>query len=285
MHDSGQLKGLVEPLHPKISLSRQCVLLGLSRSSYYYEPCGESAENLRLMGLMDKRYTERPDYGYRRMWAWLRQEGHTVNVKRVHRLWKTMGLRSLSPQPGTSVPATGHKIYPYLLRGMAIDRPDKVWAADITYVPMAKGFLYLTAVVDRHSRYVLAWKLSNSMESVFCVECLEEALGQGCPEIFNTDQGAQYTSHVFTGALLERDIQVSMDGKGRATDNAIVERLWRGVKYEDIYLKDYADGKELANGMGAYFRYYNHERPHQALKYRTPAEIYRSKRKKQDSTG
>ena len=260
--------------HPDLSIARQCELLGLARSTYYSSPAQESEENLHLMRLLDEQYLRTPFYGSRRMAQWLSREGYEVNRKRVQRLMRIMGIEALYPRRKTTVRGAGHKIYPYLLRDVAITRVDQVWSADITYVPLRQGFMYLVAVIDWHSRYVLSWRLSNSLDTSFCVEALEEALWQKQPEIFNTDQGAQFTSSTFTSCLESRGIAISMDGRGRALDNVFIERLWRTVKYEDIYLKDYAEVDELIEGLGSYFDFYRQERPHQALKYRTPAEVY-----------
>lgn len=257
-------------------MARQCELLGLSRSSFYYQPCGESDLNLQLMRRIDREYTAHPFYGYRKIVHALREEGHAVNKKRVQRLMGVMGLQAMTPGPHTSRPALEHTIYPYRLRGVKIERVDQVWSCDITYLPMPQGFLYLFAVIDWYSRYVLSWKLSNTLDVAFCLEGLEEALRGGKPGIFNTDQGAQFTSREFTARLLSDEITISMDGRGRALDNIFVERLWRSVKYEDVYLKGYETPKEAFAGLGDYFRFYNGERPHQALDYRTPAAIYQA---------
>jgi len=264
----------VDQADPALSVRQQCELLGLSRSSYYYEPATESAENLALMALIDREYTAHPFQGSRRLTAWLRGEGHAVNRKRVQRLMRLMGLEAVYPKPRLSVIGTGHKVYPYLLRGGSIDRADQVWSTDITYIPLPRGFMYLTAVMDWHSRYVLSWRLSNTLDVEFCLEALDEALRVGCPEVFNTDQGVQFTAAAWTGRLVEAGVAVSMDGKGRCLDNVFVERLWRSVKYEDIYLRCYERVPELERGLACYFRYYNEERPHQSLEYQTPAEVY-----------
>jgi putative transposase len=267
---------MIDREHPRLSLVRQCALLGISRSSLYCQPTGAGAQDLELMALMDRQYLKTPFYGSRRMTVWLRTQGHQVNRKRVRRLMQLMGLEAIYRHPNTSKPAPGHKIYPYLLRGLEINRVNQVWATDITYIPMARGFLYLVAIMDWHSRYVLAWRLSNTLEVDFCVEALEEALRQGKPEIFNTDQGSQFTSEAFTGRLLAQGIQVSMDGKGRCMDNVFVERLWRSVKYEEVYLKAYQNGSEARRGIGAYLAFYNQERPHQALGYQTPGQVFQA---------
>jgi putative transposase len=266
---------LVEDGHAELSMRRQCELLGLPRASFYYEPAGVSAEDLRLMRRIDEQYTARPFFGSRRMVVWLGQQGEDVNRKRVQRLMRIMGLEAIDPKPRLSLAGKGHRIYPYLLRGVKIERQDQVWSTDITYIPMASGFMYLAAVIDWYSRYVIAWRLSNTMDGSFCVELLEEALGSGKPEVFNTDQGAQFTAEAFTGCLERAGVSVSMDGRGRALDNVFVERLWRSVKYEDIYIQDYETVPELYRGLARYFGFYNDERPHQSLEYRTPAVVYR----------
>ncbi len=265
----------IEPQHHRLSIVEQCRLLGVSRSSYYYEPLGtESQENLEIMRVIDRLYLRRPFYGAPRMTDWLGELGFGVNHKRVERLMRVMGLQATLPGPHTSRRHPEHRIYPYLLRGLPIERPNQVWCADITYVPMTAGYLYLVAVMDWFSRYVLSWELSNLMEAGFCVEALKRALSQGQPEIFNTDQGSQFRAEPFTGSLERAGIKISMDGRGRALDNVMVERLWRTVKYEDIYLRDYADGGELRSGLTRYFRFYNTQRPHQALGKQTPAEVH-----------
>ena len=265
---------LIEVGHPELSVRRQCELLGLNRSSLYYEPAGETPEDLRLMRLIDEQYTACPFYGSRRMTAWLTQQGEPVNRKRVQRLMRLMGLEAIYPKPRLSAAGRGHRIYPYLLRGVTIERPDQVWSADITYVPMASGFMYLAATIDWFSRYVVAWRLSNTLDGSFCLEMLDEALSQGRPEVFNTDQGVQFTAEAFTGRLESAGVAVSMDGRGRALDNVFVERLWRAVKYEDIYIRGYEEVPELRRGLARYFAFYNHARLHQALGYRTPAAVY-----------
>ena len=265
---------IVDREHPSRSLVRQCALLGVSRSSIYYRLRVASAEDLSLMGESDRQYLETPFYGSRRMKAWLERQGVRVSRKRVQRLMRAMGLRAIYRRPGTSRRSPEHPVYPYLLRNVRITRPNQVWAADITYLPMARRFLYLVAVMDWHSRYVLAWRLSNTLEAGFCAEALEEALGQGQPEVFNTDQGSQFTSLEFTQVLQEQGVRISMDGKGRYQDNIFVERLWRTVKYEEVYLKAYASVLEAQRELEDYFRFYNGLRPHQALGYRTPAEVF-----------
>jgi putative transposase len=248
--------------------------LNLARSSYYYSAAGESEENLRMMRLLDEQYTQTPFFGVRRMMAWLRDAGYQVNPKRIRRLMRLMGLETIYPKPRLSQGGPGHKIYPYLLRGVLIERANQVWSSDITYVRLRHGFVYLVAVMDWHTRYVLSWEISVSMETSFCVAALDWALRRGKPEIFNSDQGAQFTSQDFTRRLLDEGIQISMDGRGRVFDNIFVERLWRTVKYEDIYLKDYTDVPMLIGGLGSYFDFYNRERPHQSLGYQTPASLY-----------
>jgi putative transposase len=246
----------------------------LSRSSFYYEAAQESAENLALMNLIDQRYTDKPFYGSRKMTLWLRGLGHEVNRKRVQRLMRLMGLEAIYPKPKLSLPDRQHKVYPYLLRDVAIVRPDQVWSTDITYIGLPSGFMYLAAIIDWYSRYVIAWRLSNTLDGSFCLEMLEEALSKGKPETFNTDQGVQFTAVAWTSRLEAAGVAVSMDGKGRCLDNVFVERLWRTLKYEDIYLKRYEAVPALQAGLSAYFPFYNEERPHQALGYRTPAEVY-----------
>ncbi len=270
-----QKRAAVEPGHEQISVARQCALLGLGRSSYYYQPTGESAENLTLLRLLDEQYTRTPFYGVRRMTAVLRAAGYAVNPKRVRRLLRTLGLETLYPRPNTSAAAPGHRLYPYLLRGVPVERVDQVWSTDITYIRLRAGFVYLVAVLDWFSRYVLAWRLSNTLEVGFCLEALEAALERGQPEVFNSDQGAQFTSVAFTGRLEAAGVRISMDGRGRALDNVFVERLWRTVKYEEVYLQEYASMGEAQRGLGTYFSFYNEERPHQALAYRPPARVYR----------
>lgn len=259
-----------------LSVRRQCELLGLHRSNLYYEAVPESAENLALMRLIDEEYMRHPFLGSRRIEVYLEQQGHVISRKKVQRFMRQMGIEGLAPGPRTSVPGKGHKIYPYLLRDLKITRPNQVWACDITYVPMPCGYLYLTAVIDWFSRHVLAWRLSNSMDVEFCLEALDEALSHGRPEIFNTDQGSQFTSQEFTGRLLNESVAISMDGKGRAIDNVMIERLWRSVKYEEIYLKSYASGADCYEGLKAYFHYYTHARPHQGLNNQTPWEAFQT---------
>lgn len=266
--------------HPQLSVREQCRLLGLHRSNVYYEPVPESMENLRLMRMMDEEHLKRPYRGSRQLVDFFANQGIVVNRKKVQRLMRKMGIEGLSPRRRTTLRQEGHQVYPYLLRNLEITRPDQVWCCDITYIPLQLGFLYLVAVMDWFSRYVLAWRLSNSMDVEFCVEALEEALGYGNPEIFNTDQGSQFTSREFTGVLKSQEIAISMDGKGRAIDNVMIERLWRTVKYEEVYLKEYATGTDCRKGLAAYFDYYGHERRHQSLGRRTPWAVYRPTRSK-----
>ena len=265
---------MVDRRHPALSTVKQCALLNISRSSVYYRPKGHSQKDLALMKLIDQQYLTTPFYGSRRMKVWLGRQGHPANRKRVRRLMRTMGLQAIYRRPRTSKPAPGHKIYRYLLGSMDITEPNQVWAADITYLPMARGFLYLVAIMDWYSRYVLAWRLSNTLDAHFCIQALEAALGKHKPEIFNTDQGSQFTSEEFTGLLERHGVRISMDGKGRYSDNIFVERLWRTVKYEEVYLKAYSNGREAKASLDDYFRFYNNQRPHQALGYRTPAEVF-----------
>jgi putative transposase len=257
----------------RYSIRRQCDLAGVPRSSIYYEPVLESEENLAIMRAIDEQYMKHPEYGVPRMCDWLRDQGYMVNHKRVERLMRTMGLKAITPGPHTSKPSPEHIIYPYLLRNVAIERVHQVWSIDITYIPMHGGYMYLVAVIDWYSRYVLAWELSNSMESSFCVQALLKALDHGKPDIFNTDQGSQFTSPIFTNELTGRNITISMDGRGRALDNVFIERLWWTVKYENIYPRDYSDGRTLYKGLSEYFLYYNNERKHFSLDKRTPYEV------------
>ncbi len=265
---------LVEPEHPTLSIRRQCALLGLNRASWYAQPAAESAENLALMRVIDAQYTKTPMYGWPRMTAELRRQGYLVNGKRVRRLMQVMGLQALYPKPKTSQPAPQHRIYPYLLRYVAIVACNQVWSTDSTYIPMAHGFMYLVAIIDWYSRYVLSWRLSNTLDGFFCQEALMDALHKGTPTIFNTDQGAQFTATAFTSILQQASIQISMDGRGRALDNIFVERLWRTVKWEDIYLHEWIAVDDLEAGLRTFFHFYNEERLHQSLGYRTPAEVY-----------
>ena len=265
---------MIDVQHPELSIRRQCALVGLNRATFYWEPAGESALNLALMRLIDAQYTRTPFYGYRKLTVYLRAQGQAVNPKRVARLMRQMGLHAVYPRPHTSLPDQQHRKYPYLLRGLEIRRPNQVWSADITYVPLPHGFVYLVAVIDWYSRFVLAWQLSNTLDGAFCLDALHQALDWGQPEIFNTDQGAQFTAHAFTNALETAGIRISMDGRGRAFDNIFVERLWRTVKYEDIYIRDYPSLPALTSGLAAYFYFYNHERYHQSLNYAVPAAVH-----------
>ena len=267
-------RDLVEPHHPHIRIARQCELLGLPRSSYYYPAHGESLENLHLMRLLDEKYTDTPYYGIRRMTAWLRSEGYNVNHKRVARLLRQMGLEAIYPKPRTSVPHPEHRIYPSLLRGVWVTKVNQVWSTDITYIRLHCGFIYLVAVMDWYSRYVLSWALSITMDVGFCLEALNDALNRAQPEIFNSDQGAQFTSCDFTARLESAGIRISMDGRGRAMDNIFIERLWRTVKYEEVYLKDYRTPREAAQQLERFFIRYNEHRQHSSLGYQTPATVY-----------
>ena len=260
--------------HPDISVRRQCDLLGVNRSGLYYQPADESEENLSLMRLIDEEYTRHPFFGSRRMTLWLCDQGHQVNRKRVRRLMEVMGIEAVYPKPRLSLPDEEHKIYPYLLEGVEITRINQVWSTDITYIRMAEGFVYLVAVMDWYSRFVLSWSLSTTMEMDFCIEALKRALRRGRPEIFNSDQGSQFTSGKFTGVLDRRGISISMDGRGRCFDNIFIERLWRSLKYEEIYLREYASVPEARMGIKKWFRFYNQERRHQSLGYQRPADLY-----------
>jgi putative transposase len=268
-------RAMVERADPTLPVSQQCRLLAVSRASIYRRPAEVSEQDRTIMALIDRQYLARPYYGSRRLAAWLARQGHAVNRKRIQRLMRLMGLVAIYQRPNTSKPAPENKIYPYLLGGLSIERVNQVWCADITYIPMARGFLYLVVIMDWVSRAVLAWRLSNTLGADFCVEALEEALAQyGTPEIFNTDQGCQFTSTEFTGMLDHCGITISMDGKGRCMDNIFVERLWRSLKYEEVYLNAYATVAEAKAGIGAWLSFYNDERQHQSLGYRTPRQIY-----------
>jgi putative transposase len=267
-------RSLIEPQQTAISLARPCELVGLARSSYYYHAVGESAENLQLMRLLDEQYTRTPFYGIRRMTAWLQTQGYAVNHKRVARLMRTMGLEAIYPKPRLSQPGATQQHYPYLLRGMKIERANQVWSSDITYIRLAQGFVYLVAIMDWFSRYVLSWSVSITLDTSFCLEALVAALRVAQPDIFNSDQGVQFTSAEFTRHLQTTGIRISWDGRGRALDNIFVERLWRSVKYEEVYLKDYQSVPEAVQSLNAYFAFYNQERLHQALDYQTPATVY-----------
>ncbi len=267
---------MVDPSGGKLSLSAQCRLLGINRSTLYYRSRGIKPDDLKLMRLIDEQYLKTPFYGSRSMAKHLRRLlKRRINRKRIQRLMRLMGLEAIYPKPKTSRPHPNHKVYPYLLRGNTIDRPNQVWAADITYIPMSRGFMYLVAVMDWHSRKVLSWRISNTLDADFCVEALSEALAiYGPPEIFNTDQGAQFTSQAFTGKLKSHGVQISMDGRGRVQDNIFIERLWWTAKYQYLYLRSFDNGSELRQGLARWFRFYNQERSHQSLDDRTPDEVY-----------
>jgi putative transposase len=266
---------MIEPRYPELSICEQCELLALPRSTYYYEALPESQENLKLMRVMDELHLLRPFFGSRQMTLSLQRKGYEVNRKRIQRLMRLMDIEAIYPKPRTTIAREDHRVFPYLLKDVAVVRPNQVWCADITYIPMESGFLYLIAIMDWFSRYVLAWELSNSLEVEFCLGALERALKRyGCPDIFNTDQGAQFTSDGFVGLLLGKKIHVSMDGRGRAFDNIFIERLWRTVKYEEVYLNAYSDGFEARKGLGIYFPFYNTKRPHSAHQGQTPKEVY-----------
>ena len=272
----GRRAETVDREHAELSIVRQCELLKISRSVYYYEPKGEGELNLNLMRRIDEQFLETPFYGSRQMVRHLRRQGHPIGRKRIRRLMRKMGISAIYQTPRTSKPHPEHKIYPYLLRDVSITRPDHAWCADITYIPMRRGFLYLVAIMDWASRSVLAWRLSNSMDPSFCVEALEEAIARyGKPEIFNTDQGSQFTSDEFTRVLKDHGIAISMDGKGRWMDNVFIERLWRSLKYECVYLHDFQTGSQARAGIGRWIEFYNHERPHSSLGDSTPMETYR----------
>lgn len=266
---------MIEPLNKKISIVNQCKMLNIPRSTFYYKEKAVNAEDLNLMRLIDEQYLNHPSFGSRSMRRFLEKKGYKINRKRVQRLMRQMGIEAIYPKPKTSIPHPDHKVYPYLLRGMKIDTPNKVWATDITYVPMKHGFMYLVAIMDWHSRKVLSWRVSNTQDSTFCVSALEEAIDKfGVPEIFNTDQGSQFTATSFTDVLKLHDIQISMDGKGRCIDNVFVERLWWTVKYHFLYLWAFENGTELRKGLNKWFKFYNQERSHQSLGEMTPDEVY-----------
>ena len=267
-------KRLIDTTDKLWSLRQQCQLLGVNRSNVYYQPVGESDENRLLMRLLDEQYTRTPFYGVLKMTAWLRSEGYTVNAKRIRRLLRTMGLETVYAKPNTSEANPDHRVYPYLLRGVAIQHCNQVWSTDITYIRLARGFVYLMAVIDWHSRYVLGWALSTTLEADFCIEAVGELLENKQCEIFNTDQGAQFTTSRFTQPLLDKQIKISMDGRGRALDNIFVERLWRSVKYEYVYLTELQTVQQAREGLSEYFRFYNQERLHQSLDYKTPEQVY-----------
>ena len=267
---------MVEAHHPKLSIRSQCALIGLPRASYYYHPVEVNSEDLELMNLLDRQYMKTPFYGSRKFVVWFKKvHGLTVNRKKVQRLMRKMGIQAIHPKPKRRSLGGEHQIYPYLLNDLKIESVNHVWASDITYIPMRKGFMYLVAIIDWYSRFVLSWELSNTMESQFCVEALQKAVCYGTPEIFNTDQGSQFTSKRFTSSLLEQGVQISMDSQGRCFDNIFVERLWRTLKYEEIYIRDYQDVPSLVTGLKSYFEFYNNERFHQALGYQTPSEVYK----------
>ncbi len=264
----------IDPDHSKLSVKRQCELLQIIRSSYYYKTQGESEQNLHLMKLIDTEFTKHPFYGTRRITEYLRQQGENVNRKRVKRLMRTMGLEAVYPKPKLSQKHPEHQIYPYLLNDIKINHPNKVWCTDITYIRLSHGFVYLVAIMDWYSRYVISWELSTSLEADFCVIALERALKKGKPEIFNSDQGSQFTSLSFTNILKSNDIAISMDGRGRCYDNIFIERLWRSLKYEKVYLNAWQEVFEAREGIDEYFNFYNQERPHQSLSYKKPFEIH-----------
>jgi putative transposase len=266
---------MIDAKDPKLSVSNQCRLLTLNRSTYYYKKKPVKPEDLELMRIIDEQYLKTPSWGTRSMRNYLRRLGYKINRKRVQRLMRLMGLEAIYPKPKTSRPHPAHKVYPYLLRNMIVERPNQVWTADITYIPMSRGFMYLVAVMDWHSRKVLSWRISNTLDTEFCVEAVEEALARyGGPEIFNTDQGAQFTSSDFTELLKSHKVQISMDGRGRVQDNIFIERLWWTLKYQYLYLWSFNDGTELRQGLGQWFEFYNTERSHQAIDNLTPDEVY-----------
>ena len=266
---------MIDPTHRELSITRQCRLVSIARSSYSYEGRGESSLNLRLMRRIDEQFLETPFYGSRQMVRWLRRQGYTVGRKRVRRLMRHLGLQAVYQRPMTSKPHPGHRIYPYILRHLEITRPNHVWCADVTYIPLQRGFLYLVAVMDWASRKVLSWRLSNTLDASFCVEALEEAIARyGPPEIFNTDQGSQFTSFELLDVLRRAGVRISMDGKGRWMDNVFIERLWRSLKYEQVYLAEYRTGSEARAGIDWWVRFYNQRRPHSSLSDQTPNEVY-----------
>lgn len=268
-------RAMVDNQNSSLSIAQQCKILSIHRSGLYYKPCSESDENLTILRLLDEQYFKTPFYGVRKLTVLLNQQGFTINRKRVKRLMELMGWQTLYRYKSTSKPDKQNRLYPYLLKGLKVTRANQVWAMDITYVPMRKGFMYLCAVIDLHTRYVVNWSLSNTMTAEWCKHVAEEAMeSHGTPDIFNTDQGSQFTSEVFTGLMKERNIQISMDGKGRAIDNIFIERLWRTIKYEYVYLHAVEDGVQLYDGLNKYFSFYNHQRPHQSLEYKTPGSCY-----------
>jgi len=265
---------MIEPEHPSLSIMRQCELLGIARSSYYYQPVPVSEENLLFMRLLDEQYTRTPCYGTRKMTAWLNQQGYPVNRKRVTRLLRLMGLEAIYPKPRITIPGETQQKYPYLLRNVPIERVNQVWSTDITYIRLARGFIYLVAIIDWFSRYVLSWEISTTLDTYFCLDALNRALHQATPEIFNSDQGVQFTSNDFVDRLKAANVGISWDGRGRALDNIFVERLWRTVKYEEVYTKDYQTVPVAVQNLKQFFRHYNYERIHQSLEYQTPAQVY-----------
>ncbi len=277
MFDLNSRRLLIEPDHKKLSLSSQCHLLGMSRSGLYYKAKQPNEEDLALMRAIDEQYLQTPFYGRRRMTIAMRAQGFFVGGKRIRTAMQTMGLEAIYPKPNLSAANKEHKKFPYLLRGIVVDKPDLAWAADITYVPLLKGFGYLFAIIDWFSRYVIEWELSNLLDAEFCINALERGLSRASPEIFNTDQGVQFTCCWFVERLEAGGVRISMDGKGRALDNVFIERLWRSVKYEEIYPKGYESLKDVRNGLKSYFKFYNESRPHQGLGYKTPAEVYFSR--------
>lgn len=280
---SEEKKSMIEFENKQISITRQCELLDLPRSTLYYKPRRLSKFNLTLMKLIDEQYTHTPFYGSLRMTAWLKRQGYKVNRKRIVRLMRIMGIQAIYQKPRLSIPDTGHRIYPYILKGMEITYPDQVWCADITYIRLKTGFVYLVVIMDWYSRYVISWELSNTLDACFCVMALEKALMNKKPKIFNTDQGAQFTGKDFIDILKENNITISMDGKGRAIDNIFIERLWRSLKYEEVYLNDYESVSGAVAGIGNYIDFYNNERPHQTLGYRTPNEVYTNQYKQAEA--
>ena len=275
---------MIEAGHKEIAVSRQCEIVGLSKAAYYYRPRLRAALNETLMALLDEQYTKTPFYGVPRMTEWLKTQGYKVNRKRVRRLMRLMGLEAVYPKPWLSKPAKDHKKYPYLLKDVVIECPDHVWSTDITYIRLKGGFIYLAAVMDWHSRYVLSWEVSTTLDAEFCVKALESALSLSSPEVFNSDQGSQFTSVEFTGRLENLGVAISMDGRGRALDNIFVERLWRTVKYEEVYLKSYETVREARESLARYFHFYNTERLHEALGYRTPQDVYFGERRLEEDS-
>lgn len=267
---------LIDKGHPVLSIRHQCNLLDLNRASLYYEPVPVSSDTLQIMNRIDEIYTKHPFYGSRKIKFALNDEGYTIGRERVQKLMREMGICAIYPKPKLSKRQPGHRVYPYLLSDYQVVGPNQVWSSDITYIRLSHGFLYLVAIIDWYSRYVMSWRLSNSLDTDFCIEALEEALQHGCPMIFNTDQGSQFTSKEFTGALEKRKIRISMDSKGRALDNIFVERLWRSVKYEEVYIKGYQTGLDAKEGLISYFLFYNNERYHQSLGYKIPQQVHYS---------